>query len=269
MTRSWNRFMAIQFGRYSLEPREYRLTRDAQAVALPPKPFDLLVALAAHPGELVTRETLLREVWKDVVVEQSSLNAAMSVLRQALGDDASAILETVPGRGYRFIASIAPDAPAAAVAPAAPALPVAPAVRTMIVDDHAIVRLGVRSLVERTPGFAVAGEAASLEDAGPLIASLLPDLLVLDMMLGDISTLASIKGWRAAAPGLRVIVLSMHDEDAHAREALAAGAHGYVMKASMAGELSTAITAVAAGEVWVSAKLSRAILKEFADKASR
>lgn len=139
----------------------------------------------------------------------------------------------------------------------------------MIVDDHTIVRLGVRALVERTAGFAVAGEAASLEDAGPLIQSLQPDLLVLDMMLGDISTLASIKGWRAAAPGLRVIVLSMHDEESHAREALAAGAHGYVMKASMAGELSTAITAVASGEVWVSAKLSRAILREFADKASR
>src|SRR5687767_2570244 len=107
--------MALQFGRYSLDPREYRLSRDGQAVALPPKPFDLLVALAARPGQLVTREELLRGVWKDVVVEQSSLNAAMSVLRQGLGDDAASIIETVPGRGYRFIAALAStDTPAAA-----------------------------------------------------------------------------------------------------------------------------------------------------------
>ncbi|HWI19456.1 MAG TPA: response regulator [Vicinamibacterales bacterium] len=252
---------SLQFGRYTLDAREYRLMRDGQPVALPPKPFDLLVALATRPGQLVTRDELLREVWKDVVVEQSSLNAAMSVLRQALGEDAASILETVPGRGYRFVAQSSP------VLPAPPASPAS--VRVMIVDDHAVVRLGVRSLVERTPGFAVVGEADSLEDAGPLIHAAQPDLLVLDMMLGDVSSLGSIKAWRASAPGLRVIVLSMHDEDGHAREALSAGAHGYVMKAGMAGELSTAIAAVAAGDVWVSAKLSQAILREFADVASR
>jgi DNA-binding response OmpR family regulator len=270
--------MSIHFGRYTLDSREYRLTRDGHAVALPPKPFDLLAALASRPGQLVARDELLREVWKDVAVEQSSLNAAMSVLRQALGEDAAWILETVPGRGYRFIAEIAPAsarddsgelrgdrAEAAAGREGGPPA----SVRVMIVDDHAVVRLGVRSLVERTPGFAVAGEADSIEDTGPIIQSTQPDLLILDMMLGDVSTLSSIKGWRAAAPGLRVIVLSMHDEDGHAREALASGAHGYVMKAGMAGELSTAITAVAGGDVWVSAKLSQAILKEFADLASR
>jgi DNA-binding response OmpR family regulator len=259
----------IEFGRYSLDPRECRLTRDGQAVALPPKPFDLLVALATHPGQLVAREELLREVWKDTVVEQSSLNAAMSVLRQALGDDAASIIETVPGRGYRFIALVAPAAPDAPVAPVAPAAPASPATRVVIVDDHAIVRMGVRSLVERTAGFVVVGEAGSIEDATPIIESGKPDLLILDMMLGDISSLASIKAWRESAPKLRVIMLSMHDEDAHARAALAAGAHGYVMKAGMAGELSTAIGAVAGGDVWVSEKLSRAILKEFADKASQ
>jgi DNA-binding winged helix-turn-helix (wHTH) protein len=116
--------MPLQFGRFSLDPREYRLLRDGQPLSISPKPFDLLVALANRPGELVTREELIREVWKEVTVEQSSLNAAMSVLRQSLGEDAASIIETVPGRGYRFIAPVspvAPVAPAARVAPAASA----------------------------------------------------------------------------------------------------------------------------------------------------
>jgi len=256
--------MVIHFGRFALDPRECRLTRDGQPVALPPKPFDLLVALASRPGQLFTREELLRDVWKGVVVEQSSLNAAMSVLRQTLGDDAASMIETVPGRGYRFTAQAetVPPAPASLSSSS-------PSTRVVIIDDHAVVRLGVRSLVERTPGFVVVGEAGSIAEATPLIQSAQPDLLVLDMMLGDISSLGSIKTWRASAPGVRVIMLSMHDEDAHAREALAAGAHGFVMKAGMAEELSVAIGAVAAGDVWLSAKLSRTILKEFAERASR
>jgi len=255
--------MLIHFGRFCLDAREYRLSRDGNAVALPPKPFDLLVALAGSPGQLLSREELLRMVWKDVVVEQSSLNAAMSVLRQALGDDAASTIETVPGRGYRFIAM-----PTAAIAAATTVAPTS-MIRVAVVDDHAVVRLGVRALVERTAGFLVAGEAGTLEDAGAMIESTSPDLLILDLMLGDESSLPRIKGWRAAAPGLRVIVLSMHDEDDYARQALAAGAHGFVMKSEMTGELALAIAAVSGGEIWLSAKLNRAILKEFADTASR
>lgn len=255
--------MAIIFGRFSLDPREYRLSRDGGPVTLPPKPFDLLVALAGSPGQLLSRDDLLRMVWKDVVVEQSSLNAAMSVLRQALGDDAAATIETVPGRGYRFIAAITD------CAPSAPTASRSTAIRVAIVDDHAVVRLGVRALVERTSGFVVIGEAGSLADAGVMIASHCPDLLILDLMLGDQSSLPRIKQWRATAPGLRVVVLSMHDEEDYARAAIAAGARGFVMKSEMAGELATAIAAVSAGEVWVSLKLGRSILKEFAEKASR
>jgi DNA-binding response OmpR family regulator len=277
--------MPLQFGRFSLDSREYRLLRDGQPLSISPKPFDLLVALATRPSQLVTREELLREVWKDTVVEQSSLNAAMSVLRQALGEDAASIIETVPGRGYRFIAPVTHAPPVAPVASASAregsgelrrdrAEPASgreggPATRVVIVDDHAVVRMGVRALVERTPGFVIVGEAGSIEDAGPIMQSAQPDLLILDMMLGDISSLSSIKAWRASAPGLRVIMLSMHDEDGHARAALAAGAHGYVMKAGMTGELTAAMGAVSGGDVWVSEKLSRAILKEFADRASR
>jgi len=250
----------VRFGPFLLQASEYRLTRNGQAIALSPRPFDLLVALVTHGGRLVTRDELLREVWKDAVVEQSSLNAAMSILRQALGEDAATLIETVPGRGYRFIAPIAPMAPEAT--PVA-ATSVAAAVRVAIVDDHAVVRMGVRALIERTNGFTVVGEAGTLDEGGELVKALQPDLLVLDLMMGGEASIERLADWRTAAPGVRVIVLSMHHEEEHARQALAAGAHGYVMKSEMLGELAAAIAAVLAGEVWLSTKLSRSIVREY------
>lgn len=252
---------AFTFSSFSLNRAEYRLTRHGQPVALSPRPFDLLVALVTRAGRLVSREELLREVWKDATVEQSSLNAAMSVLRQALGDDAGALIETVPGRGYRFIAPVgtAVEAP-----PPVPATASAgdPAVRVVIVDDHAIVRLGVRALLGRVPGFQVLAEAGTAADAAHAIADHRPDLLVLDLMLNGEASLAHIAAWRASAPGLRVVVLSMHHEDEYARRALAAGAHGYVMKEQMLDELRAAIGEVMSGGVWVSTRVSRAIVRD-------
>lgn len=251
----------IRFGRFSLDARECRLHRDGQPVALSPRPFDLLVALATRPGRLVTREELLHEVWKDSVVEQSSLNAAMSVLRQALGEDAATVIETVPGRGYRFMAAIDATVDAPPAAPLSP-MPGETTVRVVLVDDHAIVRLGVRALLARLPGFQVLAEAGTAADAALVIAEHRPDLLVLDLMLNGDASLEHIAAWRASAPGLRVIVLSMHDEDEYARRALAAGAHGYVMKEQMLDELRAAIGEVMGGGVWVSTRVSRAIVRD-------
>src|SRR5262245_44748988 len=129
--------VATSFGPYCLDPAEFRLTRDGEVIPLSPRPFDLLTALVARAGELVTREELLATVWKDATVEPSSLNAAMSVLRQALGPGAADLIETVPGRGYRFLGKV--DRGAVVAAPVVPGTS-----RVGIVDDHAIVRVGVR-----------------------------------------------------------------------------------------------------------------------------
>jgi DNA-binding response OmpR family regulator len=251
----------LTFGSFALDPEDCRLTRNGRPSVLSPRPFDLLVALVTRAGRLVTREELLREVWKDTVVEQSSLNAAMSILRQALGDEAAALIETVPGRGYRFMATLETAASVPAIT--APPIP-APggAVRAVIVDDHAIVRLGVRALLERNPGFSVVGEAATVVEAAQVIAQHHPDLLILDLMLNGDASLDHVAAWCTAAPGLRVIVLSMHNEDEFARLALTAGAHGYVMKEQMLGELTSAIAEVMGGGIWVSSRVSRNIVRE-------
>jgi DNA-binding response OmpR family regulator len=254
----------LTFGPFVLDAQECRLTRDGQSISLSPRPFDLLVALVNRAGRLVSREELLREVWKDTVVEQSSLNAAMSVLRQALGDEASRLIETVPGRGYRFLVPVT----TAGVTAAAPADATSPAIRVVVVDDHAVVRMGVRALIERAMGFSVVGEAATFEECGVLVEALKPDLLVLDLMMGGQPSLDHIAGWRKKAPSLRVVMLSMHHEDDYARRALAAGAHGYVMKAEMLGDLQAAIASVVSGGVWVSPAVSQSIVKDFVDSRS-
>ncbi len=107
----------FEFGSFRLNPAERLLLRDQTQVHLPPKAFDALVLLVENRGHLLGKDELLRKVWPDTFVEESNLAQHISVLRKALQDreDGSRYIETVPTRGYRFIAevreinSIAPD----------------------------------------------------------------------------------------------------------------------------------------------------------------
>ncbi len=112
-----------EFGRFSLNPAEHRLVRDGRPVALTPRVFDLLRVLVENAGHLVEKDRLLQEVWRDAFVEEANLNRAISVLRRALGEKPSErYIETVPKRGYRFVAAIRTpgDAPVEAVARRSP-----------------------------------------------------------------------------------------------------------------------------------------------------
>ena len=100
---------AYEFGPFRLEPTERRLLRDGQFVPLPPKALDLLIALVSRPGRLVTRETLLEEVWSLVqFVEEANLSYTVSLLRKALddGNGDARYIDTVPKGGYQFKADI-------------------------------------------------------------------------------------------------------------------------------------------------------------------
>ena len=93
---------ARRFGRFELQPQERRLLVDGTPANLGARAFDLLVALAAQPGQLVTKNDLLSLVWPDVVVEENNLQVQISALRKLLGPQ---VIATVPGRGYRFTAA--------------------------------------------------------------------------------------------------------------------------------------------------------------------
>jgi DNA-binding winged helix-turn-helix (wHTH) protein/TolB-like protein len=97
-----------EFGPFLLDPAERRLLRDRQPVPLAPKAFDLLLVLVQHSGHLLEKEELLRLVWPDQFVEEGNLSLNISVLRKTLGDDQAAhrYIETVPKKGYRFVAQI-------------------------------------------------------------------------------------------------------------------------------------------------------------------
>lgn len=99
-----------EFGAFRLEVRERRLLRNGQPVPLRAKVFDTLLTLVANHGSLVTKDTLIRAVWPDAVVEEGNLAHNMVVLRKALGDKDTDQhhVETVPGKGYRFVASVRP-----------------------------------------------------------------------------------------------------------------------------------------------------------------
>ncbi len=98
----------LQFGDFTLDVTERLLLRDGRPVPLTPKAFDVLAALAARPGRLVTKDELLKEVWPDSFVEESNLAYHVFALRRALGESAEGqkYVETVPKRGYRFVAQV-------------------------------------------------------------------------------------------------------------------------------------------------------------------
>src|SRR4030095_15581413 len=106
------------FGPYRLDPSERLLSRDGTALSLTPKAFDLLVYLVERHGRLGEKTTLMSALWPDTIVEEANVAYNISALRKALGDDRgdAKFIETVPTRGYRFVAPVV-EAPSASTLP--------------------------------------------------------------------------------------------------------------------------------------------------------
>lgn len=126
-----------------------------------------------------------------------------------------------------------------------------PKTRVLIVDDHAMLRSGLRMLISAEPDLDVVGEAGDLRQAIAHAATLRPDVITLDLSMPGGSGVASVERLREAAPSARVLVLTMHDDPAYVRAAVAMGAAGYVNKSAADTELITAIRAVARGRVFI------------------
>ena len=121
-------------------------------------------------------------------------------------------------------------------------------VRILVADDHAVLRSGLRLMLEREADFEVAGEATSAEEAISAAARGDLDLVILDIEMPGMGGLAGAGELRAAHPDLGILVLSMHGEADDVRRAFAAGASGYVLKTAADEQLVQAVRAVAAGE---------------------
>lgn len=134
--------------------------------------------------------------------------------------------------------------------------------RLVICDDHAMVRVGLRRILEDDPAIKVVGEASNAEEAVALTSAESPDVIIMDLGLPGDSGIAATTRIRALNANARVLILTMHEDVAYLREAFAAGACGYVLKAAADTELLEAVREVAAGRRYVHPALGAALLEE-------
>ena len=140
-----------------------------------------------------------------------------------------------------------------------------PLYRILIADDHLLVRAGIRALIESIEGATVVAEANDGREAVDLAATLRPDIAILDVTMPGLNGLEAATRLREASPATRVIILSMHANEAYVRTALKSGAAGYLLKSATAGELQVALQTVARGEIYLSPAVSKQVVKGFVD----
>jgi DNA-binding NarL/FixJ family response regulator len=137
--------------------------------------------------------------------------------------------------------------------------------RVLIADDHLLVRAGIRALIESLGGVTVVGEATDGRELIELAGQLRPDIALLDISMPGLNGLEAAARIREQLPATRVIILSMHANEAYVRQALKAGATGYLLKSADAAELRAALQAVSKGEVFLSSAVSKQVVKAFVD----
>jgi len=140
-------------------------------------------------------------------------------------------------------------------------------VRILLVDDHAVLRAGLRALLEAEPGFQVVGEAGTGEDGVRLAGQTRPDVVVMDLSMPGMGGLEAVRQIAALEQGARVLVLTMHGEEEHLLPVLEAGGSGYVTKKSADEELIEAIHTVARGDVFLYPSGAKLLLRGLKAKA--
>jgi DNA-binding NarL/FixJ family response regulator len=139
--------------------------------------------------------------------------------------------------------------------------------RIVLVDDHALLRMGLRELFAAEPDLEVIADVGSIAEVRELLAHDVPDLLVLDLGLGDEFALGWLPRLRKEWPGLRILVLSSHAESLYADRALRAGAQGYMMKSAAPAELVAAARRVLSGQIALSTEQQQATLQRMVGAA--
>jgi two-component system response regulator NreC len=135
--------------------------------------------------------------------------------------------------------------------------------RVLVVDDHTLVRQGLRALLENKPDLEVVGEAADGHEAILQASKLRPDVVLLDISMPGLDGLATTARLMRKLPSVRIIILTMHDSETHAYSVLKAGARGFLLKESASSELARAISAVMEEGIYLDPAISAKMVPEY------
>jgi DNA-binding NarL/FixJ family response regulator len=139
--------------------------------------------------------------------------------------------------------------------------------RVVLADDHALVRAGIRSLLEKTPGIEVVGEAGDGRKALELIQTHRPDVVLMDLAMPGMTGLEAVGRIKRDYPEVKVIILSAHANEEYVLRALNFGASGYMLKDVATAELQAAINAVRRGETYLSPAVSKATIDRYLERS--
>jgi DNA-binding NarL/FixJ family response regulator len=140
--------------------------------------------------------------------------------------------------------------------------------RVLLADDHALVRAGIRALLEKIPGVEVVGEAGTGRKALELVRSTLPNIVLMDIAMTELGGLEALPRITKDFPSVNVIILSAHANEEYVIRALREGASGYMLKDSATTELELAINSVIQGKVYLSPSISRTVIDDYLRRVS-
>jgi len=139
-------------------------------------------------------------------------------------------------------------------------------IRILIADDHAVLRAGLRMLINAQPDMEVVGEAGEGREAIKKVRLLRPDVVLLDLSMPGLGGLAALPILKARVPEAKVLILTMYDDESYLRQVLESGGSGYVVKKAADVELLTAVRAISRGELYVHSSMTRVLVEKVANK---
>ncbi|MBK9710171.1 MAG: response regulator transcription factor [Kouleothrix sp.] len=142
-------------------------------------------------------------------------------------------------------------------------------IRLLLVDDHPVVRVGLRTLLEIEPDMLIVGEAGNGAQAVLMAQEHLPDVVVMDISMPEMDGLEATRRMRASCPSVHVLILTVHAQERYLFPVLKAGASGYVLKSTIDTELISAIRTVAAGEAFLYPSAARMVLEDYLTNVQR
>jgi len=140
--------------------------------------------------------------------------------------------------------------------------------RVLLADDHALVRAGIRALLEKIPSIDVVGEAGTGREALELVRSKLPNIVLIDIAMTELGGLEALPRITKDFPSVKAIILSAHASEEYVIRALRDGASGYMLKDSATSELELAINSVIQGKIYLSPSISRTVIDDYLQRVS-